>query len=59
MITHKAQGLTLDDYPHIKRWFAEVRARPGVVAGTAVGRMARPGEMDAQTKQNLFGIAAT
>ena len=58
LITHKAQGITLDDYPHIRRWFATVRARPGVVAGTAVGRMARPGEMDAQTRQNLFGIAA-
>ena len=56
LITHKAQGFSLDDYPHIKTWFALVRARPGVIAGTAVGRMARPGEMDAETKKNLFGI---
>lgn len=59
LITHKAQGFSLDDYPHIKRWFAEVRARPGVVAGTAVGRMARPDEMDAQTKKTLFGVTPT
>ena len=26
-MTHKAQGFTLDDYPHVKRWYAEVRAR--------------------------------
>lgn len=56
LITHKAQGFSLDDYPHIKAWFARVRARPGVIAGTAVGRMVRPGEMDAETNKNLFGI---
>ena len=56
LITHKAQGFSLDDYPHIKAWFAKVRARPGVIAGTALGRMARPDEMDAETKKNLFGI---
>ncbi len=27
-MTHKAQGFTLDDYPNVKRWYAEVRARP-------------------------------
>ncbi|MDB5626252.1 MAG: Glutathione S-transferase domain, partial [Tardiphaga sp.] len=32
IMTHKAQGLTLDDYPHVKRWFAHVRARPQVQA---------------------------
>lgn len=55
-VTHKAQGFTLDDYPNIKRWFAEVRARPGVVRGMAVGKMAAPREMDAETRKNLFGI---
>lgn len=28
VMTHKAQGLTLDDYPNVKRWFALMRARP-------------------------------
>ena len=56
VITHKAQGFTLDDYPHIKRWFAEIRARPAVVAGTALGKMKRPAEMDAETRRNLFGV---
>jgi len=27
-MTHKAQGFTLDDYPNVKRWYVEVRARP-------------------------------
>ena len=53
-ITHKAQGLTLEDWPNVKRWFAQVRHRPGVVAGTSVGKMARPDQMDEETKRNLF-----
>ena len=40
-MTHKAQGFTLDDYPHVKRWYAHVRARPQVQAGLAVGKFAR------------------
>jgi len=40
-MTHKAQGFTLDDYPNIKRWYAEVRARPQVQAGLAIGNSSR------------------
>lgn len=36
IVTHKAQGLSLLDYPNIARWFSEVRSRPAVVAGMAV-----------------------
>jgi GST-like protein len=57
VITHKAQGFTLDDFPNVKRWFAQVRARPAVQAGTAVGKMRRPAEMDAETRRNLFGAS--
>jgi len=56
IMTHKAQGLTLDDWPHIKRWFAQVRARDAVQRGLAVGKALRQaGGMDAQTRKNLFG----
>lgn len=37
IMTHKAQGLTLDEYPALKVWFAEVRARPSVQRGIAAG----------------------
>lgn len=37
IMTHKAQGLTLDDYPALKSWFAKVRARPAVQRGIAAG----------------------
>jgi GST-like protein len=58
IITHKAQGIDMTRFPQVARWFAEVRARPAVRAGTAVGRMARPDEISAETKKTLMGIDA-
>ncbi len=60
IMTHKAQGLTLDDWPHVKRWFATVRARDAVQRGLAVGKelrkdMGNSAGMDAETRKNLFG----
>lgn len=37
IMTHRRQGLSLEDYPNVKRWFAEVRARPAVQAGLEAG----------------------
>jgi GST-like protein len=54
-MTHKAQGFTLDDYPHIKRWYAQVRARPQVQAGLAVGKFEKA-PMDEQARKVMFGI---
>ncbi len=56
VITHKAQGIDMAKFPHVARWFAEIRERPAVKAGTAIGRMARPDEIDAETKKTLMGI---
>lgn len=55
IMTHKAQGLTLDDYPAIKRWYATVRAREAVQRGLAVGKEWRQKEMDEEARKNLFG----
>lgn len=57
IMTHKAQGLTLDDWPHVKRWFATVRAREAVQRGLAVGKDLRQPQtaMDDETRKNLFG----
>jgi GST-like protein len=60
IMTHKAQGLTLDDWPAVKRWYAVVRAREAVQRGLAVGReLGRPkadaSAMDDETRKNLFG----
>jgi len=63
IMTHKAQGLTLDDWPQVKRWFAAVRQRDAVQRGLAVGKAMRPptsagqGPMDDETRQHLFGAA--
>lgn len=59
IMTHKAQGLTLDDFPHVGRWFAEVRSRPQVQAGVAVGKRPRKVELDSKSRENLFGLSAS
>ena len=59
IMTHKAQGFTLDDFPAMKRWYAAVRARDKVQAGLAVGRAERrAGPMDDETRRNMFGARA-
>lgn len=59
IMTHKAQGVSLDDFPSIKRWYATVRAREKVQAGLAVGKETmRRGPMDEETRRNMFGARA-
>lgn len=58
LVTHKKQGLTLDDYPAIKRWFAMLRARPEVQRGLAAGGgidAMRNRVMDEDAKARLYG----
>ncbi|HUD89979.1 MAG TPA: thiol:disulfide oxidoreductase, partial [Sphingobium sp.] len=40
IMTHKSQRFTLDDYPAIARWYADVRARDAVQRGLALGKEA-------------------
>lgn len=56
-MTHKAQGFTLDDFPHLKRWYASVRARPQVQAGLAVGKFEQE-PLDDEARKNMFGQKA-
>jgi len=58
IMTHKAQGISLDDYPHIKRWFAEIRARDAVQRGISLGGgLPRGGPpKDDKTREILYGI---
>jgi GST-like protein len=57
IMTHKAQGLTLDDWPQVRRWYATLRARDAVQRGLAVGKdLRRPATtMDDETRKHLFG----
>lgn len=56
IITHKAQGVDMGRFPDVARWFADIRQRPAVKAGTAIGRMARPEEITADAKRVMMGI---
>ena len=56
-MTHKAQGFTLDEYPNVKRWYADVRARPQVQAGLAVGKFVKE-PFDEEARKNMFGETA-
>lgn len=56
-MTHKAQGFTLDDYPNVKRWYADVRARPQVQAGLAIGKFVKE-PFDEEARKNMFGQRA-
>ena len=55
IMTHKAQGLTLDDFPNLKRWYALLRARPQLQAGLALGKEERR-PMDEQARKIMFGV---
>jgi len=56
---HKRQGQNLDDFPHLKRWFEAVMARPAVRRGMAVGedRRGRPEDLKSNDGAHaiLFG----
>ncbi|HVK70618.1 MAG TPA: glutathione S-transferase N-terminal domain-containing protein [Polyangium sp.] len=61
VVPWKAQGQNLDDFPHLKRWFDAIEARPAVDRGRAVGRelvqnQSQP--MDEEAKKLLFGQSA-
>jgi len=50
------QGVVLDEYPNVKRWFEVVNARPAVQRGLMVLKdKERSGPMDAKQKEILFG----
>jgi GST-like protein len=55
IMTHKAQGLTLDAFPNVKRWYALLRARPQLQAGLALGKEDKK-PMDEQARKLLFGV---
>jgi GST-like protein len=55
VMTHKAQGFSLDEFAHVRRWFAELRERPLLQKGLAVGRRAVRKTLDDKARENLFG----
>ncbi len=62
LVPHSMQGQNLDDFPNLKRWYGENRARPAVQRGFAamadvVERMRQQAQQrpDPQSWNNLFG----
>jgi GST-like protein len=49
------QGIDWNDYPHAKRWFDTIAARPAVQRGVAVLAEARKPLHDDKAKEMLFG----
>lgn len=59
VVPWKTQGQNLDDFPHLKRWFLAIEARPAVERGRAVGReLPRKNPMDDEARNVLFGQTA-
>jgi GST-like protein len=51
----KNQGMVLSDYPHLKKWFEEVAARPAVQRGVQVLANLRKPITDDKARDVLFG----
>jgi len=51
----KNQGITWDDFPHLKGWFDEIAARPAVQRGVEVLAALRKPVTDDRAREVLFG----
>jgi len=52
-------GQDIEQFPHLKRWIDDIRARPAVARGLAVGDdLRQKGPMDEEQKKILFGQKA-
>jgi GSH-dependent disulfide-bond oxidoreductase len=57
-VSHEDQGISLDEFPQVKRWFAHIRDRTATKRAYAIGDTIK-GKLDARTdeeaRRNLFG----
>jgi GST-like protein len=56
--TYKAQEIPLHEFPHIQRWYATLKERPGLRRGMDLGRaqINRRPQDDPRAREVLFGI---
>ncbi len=56
IVPHRDQQQDLESFPHLKRWFDEIAARPAVERAYAVGdRIGQGVGMDEEARRHLFG----
>jgi GST-like protein len=61
IVPWKRQGQNLDDFPHLKRWFEAIQARPAVVRAYEIGKEVNPNATVNRTEEErkiLFGQTA-
>ncbi len=59
VVPHERQGQNLDDFPHVKRWFEAMKARPAVIRAYEKGEaIRREATMTEEEKKVLFGQTA-
>ena len=60
IVPHEKQGQNLDDFPHLKRWFAAIRERPATQRAYALAKEINPAPVvDEDAKRILFGQDAS
>ena len=55
VVTYKRQGIDLDAFSEVRRWYDALKQRPGLRRGYEVGRETRSFAPDAAARESLFG----
>jgi GST-like protein len=59
VVPHEAQGQNLSDFPHLKRWFETIKARPATVRAYELAQaISNDSLMTEEAKKILFGQTA-
>ncbi|MBV1705247.1 MAG: glutathione S-transferase N-terminal domain-containing protein [Hyphomicrobiales bacterium] len=59
IVPYERQGQKLEDFPHVKRWFETIKARPAIIRAYEAGaRVNPPAPMSDEAKKVLFGQRA-
>jgi GST-like protein len=56
--THKAQQISLAEFPHVERWYNTLFERPAAKRGLDLGKELRLPKMDEEARKALFGQTA-